>query len=153
MEIFSGPICFYEDGKKWRRSRHFHVSKPLVLNHWTYSSEGKEMAMSKPESISVFFVALVSAAVHGGAAVLFVPIFSFLLLCWGTAPAQIKPSMRVDDGMVFAVIAPALCAAFGFAVGALAALVHNMLAQNQRRLTVEVSEPAQMRTASLSNVA
>src|SRR5260221_14012905 len=82
-------------------------------NHWylitgPIQSERKEMAMSKPESISVFFVALVSAAVHGSAAVLFVPIFSFLLLCWGTAPAQIKPSMRVDDGMVFAVIAPAL---------------------------------------------
>jgi hypothetical protein len=110
------------------------------------------MAMSKPESISVFFVALVSAAVHGCAAVLFVPILSFLLLCWGTATAQIKPSTEVDDGMIFAVIAPALCAAFGFAVGALAALAHNMLAQNQHRLTVEVSEPAQMR-ASLSNVA
>jgi len=110
------------------------------------------MAMSKPESISVFFVALVSAAVHGGAAVLFVPILSFLLLCWGTAPAQIKPSM-VDDGMIFAVIAPALCAAFGFAVGALAALAHNMLAQNQLQLSVKVSEPSQMRTASLSKVA
>ena len=111
------------------------------------------MAMLRPASINVFSVALVSAALHGGAAMLFVPIFSFLLLCWSTAPVQITPSTRIDDGMVLAVIAPALCAAFGFAVGALGALAHNTLAQNQRRHTIEVSEPAQVRTASLSNVA
>jgi hypothetical protein len=55
--------------------------------------------------------------------------------------------------MVLAVIAPVLCGAFGFVVGALGALAHNALAQNQRRHTVDVSEPDQMRTASLSNVA
>jgi hypothetical protein len=111
------------------------------------------MAISRPTSINVFSVALVSGALHGGAARLFVPIFSFLLLCWSTAPGQITPSTRMDEGMVLAVIAPALCAAFGFAVGALGALAHNALAQNQRRYTVEVSEPVQVRTASLSNVA
>ena len=111
------------------------------------------MAMSRPASINVFSVALVSGALHGGAAMLFVPIFSFLLLCWGTAPAQFTPSTKVDEGMVLAVIAPALCAALGFVAGALGALVHNALAQNQRQQTVEVSEPAQVHTASLSNVA
>jgi hypothetical protein len=111
------------------------------------------MAMSRPASINVFSVALVSGALHGGAAMLFVPIFSFLLLCWSTAPAQIIPSKRIDEGMVLAVIAPALCAAFGFVVGALGALAHNTLAQHHRRVTVEVSEPAQVRTTSLTNVA
>lgn len=111
------------------------------------------MAISRPASINVFSVALVSGALHGGAAMLFVPIFSFLLLCWSPAPAQIIPSASVDQGMVLAVVAPALCAAFGFVVGALGALAHNALAQNQRRHTVEVNEPAQVRTASLSNVA
>jgi hypothetical protein len=112
------------------------------------------MAMSKPEPISVLFVAAVSAALHGGAAVLFVPILSFLLLCWGAAaPAQIKPSIGAEDGMVFAVVAPALCAAFGFVAGALVALLHNVFAQNQCRLTVEVREPLQVRAASLNNVA
>jgi hypothetical protein len=109
------------------------------------------MAMSKPESINVFFVASVSALLHGSAAVLFVPILSFLFLGWGTATAQINPSMRVDDGMVFAVIAPALCAAFGLVAGALVAFAHNLFAQNQRRFTVEVSEP--LRAASFRNVA
>ena len=111
------------------------------------------MAMSRPASINVFSVALVSGALHGGAAMLFVPIFSFLLLCWSTAPAQITPSTSVDKGMVLAVIAPALCAAFGFVVGALGALAHNALAQNQRRHTVEVGEPVQVHTASLTKVA
>ena len=111
------------------------------------------MAMSRPASINVFSVALVSGALHGGAAMLFVPIFSFLLLCWGTAPARLTPSTRVDEGMVLAVIAPALCGAFGFIVGALGALAHNALAQNQRQQTVEVSESSQVHTASLSNVA
>ena len=125
----------------------------MMLFNGIYSSEGKKMAMSRPASINVFSVALVSGALHGGAAMLFFPIFSFLLLCWSTAPVQSTPSTRVDEGMVLAVIAPALCAAFGFAVGALGALAHNALAQNQRQQTVEVSESAQMHTASLSNVA
>lgn len=111
------------------------------------------MAMSRPASINVFSVALVSGALHGGAAMLFVPIFSFLLLCWSTAPGQITPSTGVDEGMVLAVIAPALCAGFGFVVGAVGALAHNALAQNQQRRTVEVSDPAQVRMASFSNVA
>jgi len=111
------------------------------------------MAMSRPASINVFSVALVSGALHGGAAMLFVPIFSFLLLCWTTAPVQSTPSTRVDEGMLLAVIAPALCAAFGFVVGALGALAHNALAQNQRQHFVEVNEPAQAGMASFSNVA
>jgi len=111
------------------------------------------MAMLIPASINVFSVALVSGALHGGAAMLFIPIFSFLLLCWSSVPAQIIPSTSVDNGMVLAVIAPVLCAAFGFVVGALGAIAHNALAQNQRRHTVEVSEPDQLRTASLSNAA
>lgn len=111
------------------------------------------MTISRPASINVFSVALVSGALHGGAAMLFVPIFSFLLLCWNTGPVQTTPSISADKGMVLAVIAPALCAAFGFVVGALGALAHNALAQNQRRHTIEVSEPAQVRTASFSNVA
>jgi hypothetical protein len=124
----------------------------MLLNS-IYSSEGKKMAMSRPASINVLSVALVSGALHGSAAMLFVPVFSFLLLCWSTAPGQITSSTKVDEGMVLAVIAPALCAAFGFVVGALGALAHNALAQNQRRHTVEISEPAQVRTASLTNVA
>lgn len=111
------------------------------------------MAMSRPASINVFSVALVSGALHGGAAMLFVPIFSFLLLCWNTDPGQITPSTRIDEGMVLAVIAPALCAAFGFVVGALGALAHNALAQNQRQHAVEVNEPDQVSMASFSNVA
>ena len=53
-----------------------------------YSSEGKKMAMSRPASINVLSVALVSGALHGSAAMLFVPVFSFLLLCWSTAPGR-----------------------------------------------------------------
>jgi hypothetical protein len=135
------------------KSSFSRVSKPLMLIQQDLSSEGKKMAMSRPASINVFSVALVSGALHGGAAMLFVPIFSFLLLCWNTAPAQITPSTRVDEGMVLAVIAPALCAAFGFVVGALGALAHNALAQSQRQHSVEVNEPAQVSMASLSNVA
>lgn len=111
------------------------------------------MASSRRASINVFSVALVSGALHGGAAMLFVPIFSFLLLCWSTAPAQATPSTTLDRAMVLAVIAPALCAAFGFVVGALGALVHNALVQKQRQHAVEFSDAAQASTASFRNVA
>ncbi len=111
------------------------------------------MASSRPVSINVFSVALVSGALHGGAAMLFVPIFSFLLLCWSTAPARATPSTTLDRAMVLAVIAPALCAAFGFVVGALGAFVHNALVQPRPRHAIELSDAAQARAASFSNVA
>jgi hypothetical protein len=154
METFSGPFCFYGSLVKWRWNRLSRVSKPwIAYSTVSIRSRRKKMAMSRPASINVFSVALVSGALHGGAAMLFVPIFSFLLLCWSNAPAQIIPSTSVDKGMVLAIVAPVLCAAFGFVVGALGALAHNALAQNQRQRTVDVSEPDQVRTASLSNVA
>jgi hypothetical protein len=147
-------LFLWKPGEMALKSSFSRVSKPwIAYSTVSIRSRRKKMAMSRPASINVFSVALVSGALHGGAAMLFVPIFSFLLLCWSNAPAQIIPSTSVDKGMVLAVIAPVLCAAFGFVVGALGALAHNALAQNQRRHTVDVSEPDQVRTASLSNVA
>jgi hypothetical protein len=114
-------------------------------------NEGKNMAMSRPQPINVFLVATVSAAIHGGAAVLFAPMLSVLLLVWGQVPAR----LQAEDGMVFAVLAPILGAAFGFVAGAVMALAHNMFAQGQRKLTVEIYESrrVQAASASLSNVA
>jgi hypothetical protein len=153
MEIFSGLFCFYEAGENGVRRVIFAVSEPMAFNHPDLFERGKKMAMSKPEPISVLFVAAVSAALHGSAAVLFVPILSFLFLSWGAGPAPFRSSMGLDDGMIFAVIAPAICTAFGFFAGALVALAHNLFAQSQRKLTVEASEPLQVREAALRSVA
>jgi hypothetical protein len=111
------------------------------------------MPMSRPQPINVLLVAAVSAALHGGAAVLLAPILSFTLLCWSTPAAQIEGAVKTDQAMVFAVLAPAISAMFGFCAGALAGLGHNVFARNERSRTIRLSEGRTVRAASFSNVA
>jgi hypothetical protein len=116
--------------------------------------EDKNMPMTRPQPINVLLVATVSAALHAGTAILFFPLLSFLMLCWGAAPVQFKSTITAaSDGMVFAVVAPLLFGAFGFLAGGLAALGHNVFAKDQRKRTVEVAEPVRVRAASWGNVA
>ncbi|HEX4603002.1 MAG TPA: hypothetical protein VH724_03340 [Candidatus Angelobacter sp.] len=112
--------------------------------------------MTRPQPINVMLAASVSAALHAATAVLFFPFLSFLLLCWGAAPVQFKSTISAaNDGMVFAVIAPLFFAAFGFAVGGLAAFGHNVFAiDHQRQRILEMSrEPMRARATSLGNAA
>lgn len=115
------------------------------------------MPMTRPQPINVLLVASVSAALHAGTAVLFFPVLSFCMLCWGAAPIQFKGTIAAaSDGMVFAVIAPLFFAAFGFIAGGLAALGHNTFAKEQLQRTLSIRrEPVRTRTASasLGNVA
>jgi hypothetical protein len=116
--------------------------------------EEKNMPMTRPQPINALLVATVSAALHAGAAVLFFPLLSFLMLCWGAAPVQFKGAISAaSDGMLLAVAAPLFFGAFGFLAGGLMALAHNVFAEDQRRRTLEIKEPMRVRAASLSNVA
>jgi len=107
--------------------------------------------MKGTQPISVLLVAMVSAALHGAAAVVFVPILSFLLLSWGAAPVQLSNVVAgANNGMVFAVIAPLCCAVFGFFAGAFAAFTHNVFAKDQRRPAVAMQEEIFVPDASLA---
>lgn len=92
------------------------------------------MAMSKPQPISVYVVALTCAALHGAVAIVVVPILA-IILC-SSAPAN----LYIDRIMLFAVAAPAITAAFGFIAGGLMAAGYNVFAKEQRRVSVVVSE-------------
>ena len=109
------------------------------------------MAMSKPQPISVYVVALTCAAFHGVVAIVVAPILS-IMLC-SSAPAQIEGGLNPEKIMLLAVAAPVLCAAFGFVAGALMAAAHNVFAQEQRRATILVREAPEVQGASLGSVA
>jgi len=112
------------------------------------------MSMTRPQPVNTLLVASVSAAIHAGAAVLFLPLLSLLMLCWGAAPVQLKDLVSAtSDGMLLALATPLFFGAFGFIAGGLAALGHNLFAQHQRQLTLEIEETVRSRTASFSNVA
>jgi len=111
------------------------------------------MAMSRPQPVNVVLVAATSAALHGGAAVLFVPTLSFLMLCWSGEPV---PRGSTETGMVLAVLAPVAATIFGFAAGAGMAMAHNIFAHGQRKLSIQKAEaeaPSSARVAAFSNVA
>jgi hypothetical protein len=108
--------------------------------------------MTRPQPINVLLVAAASAALHGGATVVFVPILSFVLLCWNMPAVQTERAANTEQAMVLAVLAPIISAIFGFCAGALAGLGHNFFARNQRRIGT-LSEDLRVRTASFSNVA
>ena len=112
------------------------------------------MPMTRPQPINVLLVATVVAALHAGTAVLFLPLLSFVMLCWGSAPVQFKGLVSAtSDGMLIVLAAPLFFGAFGFCAGGLAALLHNVFAQHQRQQSFAIEEPAHARTASFSNVA
>ena len=111
------------------------------------------MAMSRPQPINVVLVATITAALHGGAAVLFVPILSFILLCWNGTPAHSKAAIQTETAMLFALLAPVIATAFGFAAGAMMAFVHNMFANCQREPALEINESNKVSVAAISNAA
>ena len=112
------------------------------------------MSMTRPQPVNTLLVATVVAAIHAGAAVLFLPLLSLIMLCWGAAPAQFKGLVSAtSDGMLLALAAPVFFGIFGFVAGGLAALGHNLFAEHQRQLTLEVEESIRARTASFSTVA
>jgi hypothetical protein len=113
------------------------------------------MAMSRPQPINVVLVAATSAALHGGAAVLFVPSLSFLLLCWSGTPVPSKVIGQTETGMSLALLAPFVATAFGFIAGAAMAFAHNMFANCQREpaLAINESQSRVAQAASLSSAA
>src|SRR5262249_45899969 len=111
------------------------------------------MSMSRPQPINVLIVAGVSAALHGGASLLFGPIVSFTFLFWISPATKIENAPKTEFAMVLAVMSPVIGAIFGFCAGAAAGLGHNVFARNQRGIAIRLSEGRKVRAASFSNVA
>jgi hypothetical protein len=105
------------------------------------------MAMSNPQPISVYVVALTCAALHGAVAIVVAPILA-IILCL-SAPAN----LYLEKIMLFAVASPAITAAFGFISGGLMAAGYNAFAKEQRRVSVMVTEPPEVEVASLGSAA
>jgi hypothetical protein len=55
--------------------------------------------------------------------------------------------------MLLALAAPLVFGIFGFLAGGLTAMGHNLFAEHQRQLTLEIEEAIRSRAASLSNAA
>ncbi len=111
--------------------------------------------MRNAKPVSVLLVAIVSAAVHGLGAVLFIPVLSFLFLVFVSPPAQLGGIVAATDrGMTLAVIAPFCSAALGFVAGALMASLFNMFVKERPRRAIVVQETLRIRSsASLGDVA
>jgi hypothetical protein len=85
--------------------------------------------------VNVWFIALVSAAVHGALGVVIVPFLSALFLAAGAVPPQFISTVHAaDHGMLFAVMAPFAYAAIGFVFGAFVALTFNLFVQMLHRV-------------------
>jgi hypothetical protein len=111
------------------------------------------MVISRPQPISILLVATTSAALHGGAAVIGVPILSFILLCLDRTPAYSKEIMQTETGMVLALVAPVVASVVGFVAGAFMAFAHNAFVNCHRETAVEISESGKAQAASLGNAA
>src|SRR5438045_9348781 len=106
------------------------------------------MPMTRPQPVNTLLVATVVAAIHTGAAVLFLPLLSLLMLCWPAAPVLFKGLFSAtSNGMLLALAAPLFFGAFGCLAGGLAALSHNLFAQQQQQLTFELEETVRARTS------
>ena len=78
--------------------------------------------------MNILMIAGASAAVHFLAAVVFVPVLSFILLAVGAPPAPfVSLVTAADHGMGLAILAPVLYALVGFVVGGFLALVYTTL--------------------------
>jgi hypothetical protein len=111
----------------------------------------REITMKYSRPVHVSTVALVSAALHAGLAVLFVPMLSFvfLLTAGGNVPTE---ASRSDEWMMLAVIAPVLCGVIGLLAGAVMASLFNLFVRQQVKAR-EASEGDPSFWASVSDAA
>ncbi|HWZ45468.1 MAG TPA: hypothetical protein VNW97_18480 [Candidatus Saccharimonadales bacterium] len=101
--------------------------------------------MKRTQTKNILMMAGASAAVHFLAAVVFVPVLSFILLAVGEPPAPfVNMVAAADHGMGFAILAPVLYALIGLVVGGFLALVYTTLTADDRapRTPVESTETA-----------
>jgi hypothetical protein len=84
--------------------------------------------MKRPGTVSVLVVGTVSCIFHGTLAVVFAPILSMLMLFFGALPAPFHTALTAEHGMVLTLVAPFVCGASGFVIGALMAVLFNSFA-------------------------
>jgi hypothetical protein len=108
--------------------------------------------MRNTKPISVLTVALVSAAVYGGGAVVCVPTLSFLFALTKTGGPAVMDTASSDTWMTMAVLAPLFCALMGLISGTFMALMFNLFARQVQ--PKPISEPvSRVRAASVSDAA
>jgi hypothetical protein len=108
--------------------------------------------MRSIKPINVLTVALVSAAVYGGGAMVCVPILSFLFVLTTTAGPAVTDLSSSDTWMTIAVLAPLFCTLIGFILGTFMALLFNLFARQAQ--PKPISEPVpRVRAASVSDAA
>jgi hypothetical protein len=113
------------------------ISEPFVLYAPKKRQETGDDFMRYSRPIHAPTVALVSAAVYAGLAVLFVPVLSFLfLLTTGNAATETGSS---ETWMTMAVLAPVLCGLIGLVSGLLMASLFNLFVKQQVK-TKRISE-------------
>lgn len=108
--------------------------------------------MRNVKPISVPMVAMTTAALYAGLAILFVPALSFLFLLTtsGAAGVNAAPS---DTWMTIAVFSPLLCGVLGFTLGAFMASMFNLFVKQgvTSRTAKEVVQ--RVHAASIGNAA
>ncbi len=108
--------------------------------------------MNYTSPISVRTVGLVSAALHAGLAVLFVPTLSFVFLLATGGSAAAGPGLP-DEWMTLAVIAPVLCGVIGLMAGILMASLFNLFVRQQVKARNESERGPRLAMASVSDAA
>lgn len=106
--------------------------------------------MRKVSPVNVLLVAACSAVLQGALAVLFVPLLSFLLAVRGGSSAT--GNAMLEGQMIVAVIAPFVCAAFGFFAGAVLASAFNMCVPNEKLSPAVVDDKSAARLISVNEV-
>jgi len=104
--------------------------------------------MRDTKRVSVPLAATVSAMVHAAWGVVCIPALSFLFLTATGSSAHPAGMAATEQGMLFAVLAPILCATLGFAGGAVMAFLFNMFVEEKRRPAIVVEETVPLRRAS-----
>jgi hypothetical protein len=107
--------------------------------------------MRNAKPVSVLLVAIVSAALEGGLAVLFVPALSFLFITI-SGPARLSDP-AAERWMTVAVLAPLCCGVIGFGTGAFMASMFNLFVNQDAQLKPLLAERARMRAASIGDAA
>lgn len=106
--------------------------------------------MKKVSPVNVLLVAACSAALQGSLAVLFVPLLSFLLAVRGGSSAT--GNAMLEGQMIVAVIAPFVCAAFGFFAGAALACGFNMCVADEKPSPIVVDDKSAVRLIPVNEV-
>jgi hypothetical protein len=153
----SGARIFVAGCRKPGHDRRFgsemEISEPFCLcagagKNAVVERMGNTMRDSRP--ISVPMVAIVSAAIYGGIAVLCVPALSFVFHLATSDGGPAVTDTSLDTWMTMAVLAPVFCALLGFVSGMFMASMFNLFVRQTIRRTPAREAVHQVRFPTIS---